>query len=169
MKQKAAWLAFGGLGYALTLLLVGQVASANGFLAGIGLQHNFGRFGAYDSRLSQVAAVDPTQMANAVSEASGGPPTIASPPPASVIDPDADQKPEPSESKGTSPAQKPEKPAPVPNPPAQVLPPVVASYIASLPPNYQAQATSYFLSLSPTNQAQVLASLQQKQKPEHGG
>lgn len=137
MKARAAWVAFGGLGYALALLLVGQLAFSSGFLAGLGLPANFGRTGTYDSRLSQVAAVDPDQMARAVSEASGGPPTIAAPPPPPVVisAPAEDPTPARSQPRAAPPTQ---KPAPASSPPGPVVPPTLASLIASLPPNWQA-------------------------------
>ncbi len=64
--------------YVTALLLVSNFAFGAGTFIN---RHDTGsaRTGGYDSRIPMVAAVDPDSMAGAVTEATGGPPTIGLP------------------------------------------------------------------------------------------
>ena len=67
------------LSYVAGLLLVANLAFGASTFFGQGVSTPPARTGSYDSRLPAVAPVDGQQVARAITEASGGPPTIGLP------------------------------------------------------------------------------------------
>ena len=67
------------LSYVAGLLLVANLAFGASPFFGQGVSTPPARTGSYDSRLPAVAPVDGQQVARAITEASGGPPTIGLP------------------------------------------------------------------------------------------
>jgi hypothetical protein len=131
----------GGAAYAAVLFFVAQFAFATGFGAGLGLPANMMRAGTYrDSRLSEVAAVDTNQIARAITEARGGPPTIASPPPPRPIEaPEKLSTQQPERTTGGSPASRPPSAAIAPTSKAQTTGSMdsIASLLATIAAKYQ--------------------------------
>lgn len=136
--RRVAWFGFGGLGYAVALFTIGQIAFANGFLAGLGLPPSFARSGSYDSKLSEVAAVDPEQMTKAVTEASGGPPTIA---PHRPLLPDESAQPSQDGQPSAAASATTSRSAPASSTATQVMPTSIAALIAMIPPPLKAAIT----------------------------